>query len=204
MATGAIGSTGSISAIGVTGAVGNTGATGATGATGSIGPTGATGSIGFTGATGSTGATSNTDATGLTGATGVGALDCYYNTNSTALNLGLGVIPITFTGTPVTVGTSITGVGSPVNSFTIQPGYYLVTYSGTTGVTLALLSTSTLRFTLNSTVVSSTGILSSTYLTLQAIVPVTSANSTLAVSVNAAVTLSLSLGNSSITIVKID
>jgi hypothetical protein len=120
-ATGAVGVTGATGPIGVTGAtgpIGVTGATGAvgvTGATGPIGVTGATGPIGVSGATGvvgvsgATGVIGVSGATGVTGATGPAAGSANQVVYKNSSNVAAGSANLTFDGTNLVVGGSITG-----------------------------------------------------------------------------------------------
>jgi hypothetical protein len=191
-ATGTIGSTGATGAAGATGAtgVGSTGATGDTGATGSAGITGATGIPGVTGATGSTGVgtpgvTGATGATGSAGTTGFGLSDFYYNYTTPPSQTIFNGTSVSFDGTATQAPMSNIAYSMGAdNTFTLGTiGYYQLLFVGS--VTVNLTATG-LEFKTNPLItnISQTGInlsTNATACTIDAVIHVTTANTTLQV-----------------------
>lgn len=104
-----------------------TGPTGPVGPIGPTGPTGAIGPIGPTGPTGADGAIGPTGATGATGATGItlNQTASFFNLETTALAVAAEV-PLT---TGYNLATDYVSHISGDTVVTLDPGYYLVSYS---------------------------------------------------------------------------
>lgn len=115
--TGATGATGPAGPRGPQGVAGPVGATGATGAIGPIGPTGATGPVGPIGPTGATGASGPALASGL-----LTAVDTAEQTTAEDT-------AITFSTTPIIVGTSLSHADGSADFVVNEEGVYLVTFS---------------------------------------------------------------------------
>lgn len=123
----------------ITGPMGPTGLTlmGPTGPMGPMGPTGPSqGAPGATGATGfgTTGTTGNTGATGATGATGLTSLDHLFTTG-TGILVALGS-PVSFGGSALISGTSITKTNATTFSINATGDYYIHLTTQTSGIIL--------------------------------------------------------------------
>lgn len=140
-ATGPAGPQGPQGIPGVAGPVGATGATGATGPTGPrgpqgipgvagpVGPTGATGAIGPIGPTGATGPVGPIGPTGATGATGPALASGLLTAVDTAEQTTAEDTAITFSTTPIIVGTSLSHADGSADFVVNEEGVYLVTFS---------------------------------------------------------------------------
>lgn len=120
-AAGKDGADGAVGPVGPTGPIGPTGAKGATGATGNVGPTGPQGNPGGTGPVGPTGPTGPTGPAGQDGSNG--------STGPTGPTGPQG--PQGPTGPQ---GTAVELTTSTVRIWDLDPGYYILGYSGTTEI----------------------------------------------------------------------
>ncbi|MDE7082461.1 MAG: hypothetical protein K2O89_01995 [Clostridia bacterium] len=183
---GATGATGYTGATGVTGPTGATGITGPTGARGYTGATGATGPTGPMGATGATGATGVTGPTGATGATGIAGTSVTDNSAS-ASNATNATIPVVLAGTKIPLPSSQTipagiSMNADNTAFTINvAGKYFITYEVHLTTPLAVGT----RLVLNGSAYTPS--------TIQPLNPMTSFNSSIIVTVDAGVSVSLEL-----------
>lgn len=189
--TGAIGPTGSIGATGPTGATGTTGITGATGPIGATGVTGPTGPTGEVGATGVTGATGPIGATGVTGATGpmgptgpTGATGPTGVANIATFGSFYNMTTQTITNSSFPLANTVIASGMTINNSTgfvtlPQTGTYLVEYGVYDASSASAAGRVALR--LNGTNIGSTqrGLENNSFIGASAIVPVTTANSTI-------------------------